>query len=419
LIRTRIPYGKRTVTLTFKRGSSVCVCGISEAAGVKDKTRAIREAMLNPIGRPRLSEIAKGKKTAAIAISDFSRSTLDRDILPEVLRELNVGCIDVSNITIIIGGGLHAKMKLLEIRAKVGERIVRTVRVIQHNAERNLEFLGKSKFGNEIWINRVMANADVKIALGDIVPHPYAGFSAGGKAVMPGLAGRDTIIQNHLMVKPDLNIGQMENNPVREEIDEAARMLDLDFIVNTVQNSKGMLLKVVAGDSIEAHREGVRVCANTYAIKVKTRPDVLVASAFPYDHDFYYASKPLENIRGILKEGSTVILVSPCKGGIGSKDLAYFLSRPTSESILNSIKQNPNRNLVTALVAYQIAWVRERVDVVAYSQGLRARTLQKIGFKKSNNLQETVDAAIAAHGRSCETLILPHAATSMPVLVSG
>lgn len=417
LFRTVVPYGKNKLPLRFERGTSVHVLDISRSARIRDKGEAIREALRNPIGTLRLSEVAKGKNTAAIAISDFSRSTLDRQMLPLVMAELNAGGIRPSDIVIIIGGGLHMKMKPQEVRAKVGG-IASKVRVIQHDARRNLDFVGKSRFGNEIWINRAMVRADVKVALGDIVPHPYAGFSAGGKGVMPGLGGRETIIRNHLMVKPDLNVGQMENNPVREEIDEAARMLHLDFIVNTVQDADGKLVKVVAGDPIEAHREGVRSCKKIYAINVESRPDVLVASAFPYDHDFYYASKPLENIRGIVKEGSTVVLVSPCKGGIGSKDLAYFLRLPTSKSILDSIKQNPEKNLVTALVAYQVACIREQTHIVAYSEGLKPRVLQKIGFKKSNNLQETVNSAMAYHGASCETVVLPHASTCMPVLVS-
>ena len=419
MIRTLIPYGKRTLSLSFDDALSVELCDIATARPIEERVGEIRNALLNPIGTTRLSGIATGKRTAAIAISDFSRPTLDREIIPIVLDELNRGGIRDSNIIVIIGGGLHKHMTLKEVQRKVGASVLRRVRVLQHDPERNLVLVGTSKFGNQIWINRTMTSADVKVAIGDIVPHPYTGFSGGGKATMPGLGGRETIIRNHLMVKAELNIGQMENNPVREEIDEAARMLHLDFMVNTVQNVTGGLVKVVAGDPIDAHRVGARVCAEVYSVKVESRPDLIVASAFPYDRDFYYCSKPLENVRGIVKEGSTVVLVSPCRGGIGCRDLDYFLSQPTPEAILDSMKRNPNRNLVTALVAYQVALVRERAEIVAHTQGLKPRVLRRIGLKQSTNLQETVNNAISSHGSDCKILVLPHASTAMPQLATA
>ena len=418
MVQVKIPYGKKQLPISFDDAVDVTVRDISKTTPVDSNAAEIRRALLNPIGTARLAEFAKGKKTAAIAISDFSRPTFDREILPQLLDELNLGGIADPKICIIIGGGLHARMKLGEVNEKVGPAVRKRVRVVQHDADRDLVSVGVSRFGNEIQINSTMVQADLKIATGDIVPHPYAGFSGGGKAVMPGLAGRNTVMKNHLMVKAELNIGKMNNNPVREEIDEAARLLHLDFIVNTIQNADGDLVRVVAGDPLEAHRAGATVCASIYSVPVKEKPDLIVASAFPYDRDFYYCSKPLENTGSIVKDGSTVILVSPCRGGIGSKDLEYFLSKPSPETILESIKQNPKRNLVTAIVAYQVACLRSRANIIAYTEGLKPSTLRMIGLKSSTNLQKTIDETVAERGAGAKILVLPHGSTTMPVLNS-
>jgi nickel-dependent lactate racemase len=418
MVQVTIPYGNRQLPISFGDGVDVTVRDISKTTPVESSVAEIRRALLNPIGTSRLADFAKGKRTAAIAISDFSRPTFDREILPQLLDELNLGGIVDSNICVIIGGGLHARMKINEVHEKVGPAVRSRVRVVQHDADRDAIPIGFSRFGNEIQINSTMVQADIKIATGDIVPHPYAGFSGGGKAVMPGLAGRSTVLKNHLMVKAELNIGQINNNPVREEIDEAAKLLHLDFIVNTIQNADRGLVRVVAGHPIEAHRAGAGVSASVYAVPVKEKPDLIVASAFPYDRDFYYCSKPLENTGSIVKDGSTLILVSPCRGGIGSEDLEYFLSKPSPETILESIKQNPKRNLVTAIVAYQVACLRSRANIIAYTEGLKPSTLRMIGLKSSTNLQKTIDETVAERGAGAKVLVLPHGSTAMPVLNS-
>jgi nickel-dependent lactate racemase len=417
MIEISVRYGRKHVRVRFPNDVTVYTSEPAEIEGVVDARSEVRRALMNPIGSLRLVDIAKGKKTAAIAISDFSRATPDHVLLPEILREINDAGIKDRDVTVIIGAALHRPMMRDEVRRKVGDAVLSRVRVVQHDPDHKLRLLGVSTLGNKIWINQMMAAADVKVATGDIVPHPYAGFSAGGKSVLPGVAGRATILRNHLYVRQyGLAMGRLDGNQVREEINEAARMLPLNFVVNTVMNSGGELVRAFAGDSVEAHRQGADLCREIYTTKIPVRPDLLLTSAYPYDDDFYYATKALENAGSIVKDGSTVVMCSPCYRGWGTADLRYFLRKETAQEILDSIDQNPARNPVAALVAYQVALLRERSRVILFSKGLDRRQTEKMQMQHSSDLQRSLDETLATLGHQANVVFLPQAAVSMPVL---
>lgn len=378
-------------------------------------TETIRRTLDHPIDSPKLREIARGKSTAAIAISDFSRATPDDILLPVILDELNSAGISDRDITVIVGAGLHRHMTKAEVKRKVGRHVFERVRVVQHDPDRNLVHVGTSKFGNEIWINRTFAKADVRIATGDIIPHPYAGYSAGAKAVMPGLGGRATIVRNHLYVRQGLFMGQLDANPVREEMNEAARMIGLDFIVNTVMDTEGNLVKVVAGDPVIAHTEGAGLSAGIYRTEIPRTADLYVLSSYPYDSDFYYASKSLENVGTMVQEHASVLMLSPCTGGWGNADLKYFLLMRTPELILTAIERNPRRNLVTAIIAYEIARLRKRCNIALYAKGLPRGDVRRMQMHWAADPQGSVDSALRSSTSGARVVVMPKAAVSMPV----
>lgn len=193
-------------------------------------------------------------------------------------------------------------------------------------------------------------------------------------------------------------------------------MLPLDFIVNTVMNSRRELVRAFAGDPVEAQRQGAALSGEIYTVKVPTRPDLLLVSAYPYDDDFYYATKALENSGPVVKDDCTVILSSPCYRGWGTNDLRYFLRKENAERILDSIDRGSKRNLVTALVAYQIALIRERAHVILFSGGLDRREAEKMQMRHSSDLQHSVNQITATADRRLQVVFLPNAASSMPVV---
>ncbi|MCK4240715.1 MAG: nickel-dependent lactate racemase, partial [Candidatus Atribacteria bacterium] len=359
--RIFLPYGKEKIPISLPQKNLLKICLLKNVPGIEDSIKAIKEAIENPIGSPTIPKIAQGKRTAVVICTDTTRPTPDKLLIPPILDELNKEGISDKNIKVIIARGQHRKMTEEEVKEKVGEEVLKRVKIGQHDPDNNLFYLGKSKRGNELWVNKDVVQAEVKIATGNIIPHRYAGYGGGTKSILPGISSRETIGHNHLYVETgEAALGKIEGNPVREEMEEAAKMMGLDFIVNTVMNDKNEIVKVVAGNPVKAHRTGVEICKEIYGVKIPGKADIVIASSHPMDISFYQASKTLEAVGHIIKDNSTIIMVSPCYEGIGSKDFLYFLEEKTPQDIIKKIKSHKEKNIVAGVISYLIAKCKEK-----------------------------------------------------------
>jgi len=179
-----------------------------------------------------------------------------------------------------------------EIEKKIGGEVLKRVRVVQHDPDNNLFYLGNTKKGHELWVNKDVVQSEVKISTGSIVPHRYAGYGGGAKSVLPGISSRESIGLNHLQVETgEAALGKIEGNPVREEMEEAAKMIGLDFIVSTVMNDKNEIVKVVAGDPVKAHRTGVKICKEIYGVEIPEKVDIVIDSSHLMDISFLSSFK--------------------------------------------------------------------------------------------------------------------------------
>ncbi len=245
--------------LTFPDEWDLNVFPMNDGPAVEDES--IREAFSNPIGTETLRNIAKGKKTAVIVVDDLSRPTPAYKILPLIAKELKEAGVKEKNISIIMGLGAHRPMLREDLINKLGRSIYDSFPVYNHHPFENLVDLGTSSRGTPIRINKLFMSAEVKIGMGCIMPHTYAGFGGGGKIVLPGISGIDTLKANHQSAIRGIKggLGLTDGNEVRDDIEEIARKVGLDFIVNVVVNSKREVAGIFAGDIVAAHREGVKL----------------------------------------------------------------------------------------------------------------------------------------------------------------
>jgi nickel-dependent lactate racemase len=216
----------------------------------------------------------------------------------------------------------------------LGEEILKRVKTISHDAKaQDLIYIGTTKtHGNKVFINRVFAQADVKILLGDVNLHYYAGYGGGRKSVLPGVSGAETVQFNHaMMLNPNAKTGVLEGNPVNEDMTEAARIAKVDFIVNIVENSKGQIVKAFAGDLEAAFYEAVKLVDEMYKIKVDRRADIIVVSAggHPSDLNLYQAHKAIDNSLDAVKRGGVIVLVAECPEGHGNDVFYDWMTRLT------------------------------------------------------------------------------------------
>ena len=268
----------------------VDICNMSGYDRPALKTKAIEALISNPINTARIKELAKGKKEVAIIFDDLTRVTRVYEIIPFVLQELYEAGVSKNSIRFVAAIGLHGVMNQSDFIKKLGKDIVSEFPVYNHNAFGSCIYAGvTSTYKTRVHINEEVMKCDFKIAIGSVVPHHLSGFSGGGKIILPGVASHETIQYNHMMGnksrneqpnKPTLGMGIYDNNPLRRDIDEAARLVGVDFLINTIVNKWGETVAIYAGDITAAHAVAVQEAKSHYLTPVVTDNDVVIANIF-------------------------------------------------------------------------------------------------------------------------------------------
>jgi nickel-dependent lactate racemase len=245
----------------------------------------MEEAILNPIGTPRLRELAGGKKRAVIIFDDMTRPTRVYELAPILLKELMAGGMREEDIVFVCALGTHGALTQNEFRKKLGPEIIERFRVFNHNIYENCVEVGTTSRGTRLLVNREVMEADLKVAIGCVTAHAQVGFSGGGKIVLPGVSHVDSIAHYHLqveaMAKETTGLGNFDNNILRFEIEEAARMTGIDFLVNITVNARGETSAVFAGEMFQVHEEAVALAKELYATQPRPHDkDLVIANAF-------------------------------------------------------------------------------------------------------------------------------------------
>ena len=263
-----------------------------ELPGLPDEHAAFEAAVRNPIDAAPLRELAAPDSTVAIVIADITRPSPSERLVPWIMAEL--AHVPREQFVIVNGTGSHRANTREELVRMLGEDVVNTVRIVNHNAfdDATLTHLGRTSYGGEIWVNNDYLQADVRIVTGFIEPHFFAGFSGGPKGIVPGVAGIKTIMHLHnaeMIGDPRSTWARLEDNPVQGEIREAVAMAPPHFMVNVAVNALREITALWAGHYITAFEEGCRF-VNEHAMRpVEELFDVVLTtnSGYPLDQNLY------------------------------------------------------------------------------------------------------------------------------------
>ncbi len=366
----------------------------------------IAGALANPVGTRRLEEIARGKKSAVIIAGDVTRPTQGEVALPMILGELNRGGIKDENILLIMGGGSHQQPQDLNkaFVQKYGQEVVKRVKTIYHNPDQDLVPMGKTRRGHSIEISKFVAAADVKVAFGGILPHPLGGYSGGAKAILPSVAGRETCIQNHLMiVEPGVGLGMVEGNPVREEMEEVAGIVGLDFILNLVMDAQGAPVGAVSGHFREAHRQGVALAKRIFQAEVTRPAQVVFSSGYPFDIHFYQSLRGPCSVLDACEDGGTIVHLTPSHEGVraGTRKLFATVRESGYRSLFARLKSGerqeasvrnfffPEINIGSGMTIFQ-AMEDRRIRIVVVTDNIPGKDLEDMGFGHAATVEEAV-----------------------------
>ena len=336
-VRSRAWYGDEELTLNFPTGWEVEVLGPKDAPALSDAQ--IEKAFAEPIGTPRIAELAKGKKSAAIVFDDLSRPTPAYKVIPFLLRELASAGVPKSEIRFVAGVGAHRPLRDEDITKKIGADIAAEYEVTNHNfMSGDLRAFGSLDNGMPIYLNRVVADADFKICLGGIYPHSSVGFSGGAKLIVPGISGFTTMFYFHTFPPgrgPAIIEGESDEPDRRDCAELTAGVLGLDVIANVVMNSRREICGLFVGDFIQAHRKGAHFAMETYSTEIpetnQEESDLVMINCYPLDADAIQLDKALAALT-YFENAYTVALYpasdSSCYHGLFDRiDYARYLQQ--------------------------------------------------------------------------------------------
>ena len=406
----RLTYGKeKQVEVEIQKENLNFIAEKGTVSTSNDYKEIIQTSIRNPIGRPPLKSIVKSNDKIVIIGDDITRPTPQNIIIPIILDELNSVGVPDKNVYVIIGLGTHRDMTKTEFRMKYGS-VEDRVEITNHDYTANLVNVGSTSSGIPIEVNKYVYDATFKIGIGNIVPHCYAGWGGGGKIIQPGVCGEKTTGMTHLMggkVKPYTKLLGKIDNDVRKEIEAAAELVGLDFIINTVLDKREKIVNVVSGEPIRALRKGVEHARKIYCPKIPNSSDIIVVSSYPADIDYWQSLKPLTYASSIVKQGGTVVLLSPCPDRVSPihSDLRDK-AKIGYEGILESATTGESDDLVAAGALLLHSQILEKVDVICFSDGLRESDKEALGFTHASSPQEALEMAKKKHGRISKVGIL-------------
>ena len=324
----RFPYGKEHLSYDFsgEKLLGTLTSSIHGYTAKADGLTLVREAMANPYGSAKLSELARGKNKVVLIASDHTRPVPSRVIVPPMLAEIREGNPD-ADITILIATGCHRYTTREELVAKFGEEIVDNEKIVVHVStdEDSLVTIGTLPSGGTLRINKLAAEADLLVSEGFIEPHFFAGFSGGRKSVLPGICSRETVMANHcseFIASPYARTGVLEGNPLHKDMLYAARTAKLAYIVNVVIDEKKQAIYAVAGDVEAAHKAGCEFLSGLCRVK-PIYADIAISTngGYPLDQNVYQSFKGMTAAEATVREGGVIIMLSSCTDGHGGEDL--------------------------------------------------------------------------------------------------
>ena len=423
----KIDYGKNGLELSLDPSWNVTVLKPKEQKGLVDPVDRIREAIKNPLESESLHKIIKSKKDLnriCIVVSDSTRPVPSHIILEALIKELREYGIQDSQISILIATGLHRPSREDELVRILGSNLKNRLKTINHVAtdKYSLKYLENTIDDVPIYINKHYYESDLKILTGYVEPHFFFGFSGGRKTLVPGIAGEETIQINHSaknIASPYSRFGIYKNNLMHKNAIEIAKLVGVDFAINTCINEKHEIVKVAAGNFEKIHEQLVDYQLKHIFEEFKEPYDIVVCGngGYPLDLNLYQAVKSMAIGEIVIKEGGTIISVNECSEGIGIgqdkfKELIFSGIKPKVlyEKILKREIVSPDQWEIQILTR-----ILMKAEIIVVSS-LKANQIGNIGLKHAKTVEDGIKMALEKTGLDAKILILPKGPQILPIL---
>lgn len=427
--KVEMNYGSTSMEVCVEEKNLIGVIESNNLKEEKSEDEIIKEALENPIGSARLKELVHQGEKVCVVIPDVTRAWQKTDkYLNKIVEEINAGGVQDKDIVFISALGSHRRQTREEHEKLLGEKLAARFEVIDHDCydKDNLVYLGETTYGNSVYINKIAMECDHIVITGGIVYHLLAGYAGGKKTILPGISGAETIMKNHSLSLND-NLGEsirdgvypggIENNPVHQDMLQAASFVRPTFMFNVVMGSEGQIAAAVAGNYIAAHEKGMEILKNIDGVGIKEKADLVIASSggYPKDINLYQATKTLTNAREAINEGGYMIALLECREGLGGgKEIQDLILN--YDNIFDREKFVRNNFSIGKFIAYCMCETAYKFKVILVSD-IKQELVKNANIIVVKTVDEALEIVYKEKGENISTYLMPHAANTLPILI--
>ena len=398
----KFPFGSRELELEVEEDqlNGILLSQAHKFEAEKSEIEIVKEAVENPIASKRLSELAPGKKEIVIISSDHTRPVPSHITMPILIEEIRRTAPE-AEITILVATGFHRASTEAELKDKYGEEIVKTVNIEMHNSRDQSQMvnLGQLPSGGDMILNKTAVDADLLVAEGFIEPHFFAGFSGGRKSVLPGVASKTTVLANHcaeFIDSANARTGNLEGNPMHQDMLYAAKAAGLAFILNVVIDADKKVINAFAGHREKAHLKGTEFVDSLAGVDAKPADIVITSNGgYPLDQNIYQSVKGMTAAEAACKEGGVIIIAAECSDGHGGEEFyRTFRDTESVQQIMDQILARGRKETVPDQWETQIlARIMLKFKVIMVTDPAKRKIVENMGMDWAEDLDQAVEKA--------------------------
>ncbi|MBS7653496.1 MAG: nickel-dependent lactate racemase [Candidatus Bathyarchaeia archaeon] len=419
-----VQYGKGAINVDLPDGNVIAILRSADFKPVINEAEAIRNSLNTPIGDDPLSLAASRKSRITVVVSDYTRATPNKILLPPVIDAIKKAGRRADELKILVAYGLHKSASEDELKEFLGGETLEEVEVINHDAEdeKSIIYLGETSFRTPVYVNRLIVESDLVVLTGLIEPHFFAGYSGGRKAILPGVAGKESIFHNHsfkMIMHPLSRYGVLSGNPVHEDMVEAAKMIKQTYLVNVVIDRNHKITGVFAGDIFKAHLEGVKFLDAHVKVKSPSRADIVITSngGYPLDRDLYQAVKGMATGELIVRRGGVIVIFAECIDGIGRGHENFYQliaeTKNPEETLERIRREEPIKDQWEAQILAQIL---KKTNVILVTKNIKHSLIEEMHMIPASNSEEALEEAYRLAGRNSRIAVVPEGPYVIPAV---
>jgi nickel-dependent lactate racemase len=420
-----LAYGSDGLSVDLPEGRTTVVEPLYPPAAA-DERAAVLEALRRPVAGPPLREVVRGRRTVAISICDGTRPQPRHILVPAILEELD-GLVSLDDVVVLVATGTHRGNTEAELRSMLGDEVLESVRVVNHDArdETTLSWMGRFGADVPVWLNSEWARADVRITTGFVEPHFFAGFSGGPKLVAPGLAGLETTLVLHDAARighPDARWGVTHGNPVHDDVRAIAAATGTHFSLDVVLDGAHRIAQAFGGELFAMHEAA---CASVRRTAMRAVPepfDVVLTtnSGFPLDQNLYQAVKGISAAAQVVRPGGAIVCAAECRDGFPSH--GSYREELTSAASPAALLEAIAARTTTVPDQWQIqiqAGIQARSRVIMHTSYLSDAELGEAHLEQTGDVEATVWQLLEASGPEARVCVLPYGPLTVPYITAA